>query len=155
MFRTERLLMYNTVQKKSFQEMKIFQLGHDPPDQILFQSSHVFPSINCNTLKFVPLKAVTLQNFLYFKRSSPVVVLWMLQTDANCSMISKSKLTPRINIRSCEVLVRSVDSCIAKEYTRNFQLSVVAVLQCFLQVPPFFAQLNWLKDLYLQTNWNS
>ena len=120
MFQTECLLIYNTVQKKSFPEMKTFRLRHDPPDQTLFQSKLVFPSINCNTLKFVPMKAITLQSFLYFKKKIFTSCCSVHATDANCSVISKSKLTPRINIRSCEVLVRSVDSSIAKEYHKKF-----------------------------------
>ena len=121
MFQTECLLMYNTVQKKSFSEIKIFQLRHDPPNQTFFQSSHVFPSINCSTMKFVPMKAITMQNFLYFKKKVFTRCCSVHATN-RCQLFGdfKIQMTPRINTRSCEVLVRSVDSSIAKDYHKKF-----------------------------------
>ena len=53
------------------------------------------------------------------KISSPVVVPCMLLTDANSLVIWKSKLTPRMNIKNCDVLVGSVDSSRARKYHKK------------------------------------
>uniref|UniRef100_A0A0L8HF91 Uncharacterized protein n=1 Tax=Octopus bimaculoides TaxID=37653 RepID=A0A0L8HF91_OCTBM len=62
------------------------------------------------------------------KISSPVVPC-ILQMDAIPSIISTLQLTPRMNTRSCDILERSVDSSIAREYHKNF-LAFSSICNC-------------------------
>ena len=80
----------------------------------------------------------------------------MLQTDANFSVISKAKLTPQIDIKSSDVLVRSVDLYITKEYHEKFSAFFCI---CTTMFSPSFSVLRTTelaeRLIYLQTNWNS
>ena len=84
-------------------------------------SSHVFTSINNSTLKLIPLKVITLKVFCTSRKITfSVIALCMLQTDINSSVTTKSKLTPRMNVSSCNVLAKLVDLSSAREYHKKF-----------------------------------